>query len=82
MKARDIKKKLLDDYECATLEYKQLAQFRDKAIDDQQVKIRVLEQQLYELFGVKKELSFSRAARMEKWNADMSDTLSKIAKKK
>ena len=58
MKAREIKKKLLDDYECATLEYKQLMQFRDKAMNDLQVKIRVLEQQLDELYGLEKLFDF------------------------
>ena len=58
MKARDIKKKLLNDYEDATLEYKQLIQTRVKRIDEQQVYIRVLEQQLFELFGIKKILKF------------------------
>ena len=58
MKARDIKKKLLNDYEDATLEYKQLIQTRVKRIEEQRVYIRVLEQQLLELFGIKKNLNF------------------------
>ena len=61
MKARDIKKKLLDDYENTTLEYKQLTQTRDKRIDDQQVYIRVLEMQLSGLFGITKKLNFKDA---------------------
>jgi len=58
MKAREIKKKLLDDYENAILEYKQLTQFRDISIEDQRTRIKVLEHQLDELFGIDKLFVF------------------------
>jgi len=58
MKAREIKKKLLNNYESAIEDYRVLIGEQEKKRISAQARIRVIEQQLFEIFNIEKRFNF------------------------
>jgi len=65
MKAREIKKKLMESYEDKIREYKGTVSFNVREMAVSQAKIKQLEIILFECFGIEKEFNFNFAYEYE-----------------